>query len=211
MTQTNPTQAAWEDRCRDCDDTGTTIQTERRCACQPPLTQTNPEQWAVELGQQIFQTVHDNVPNRAVLSNAIALYIQAAFAEREARYIAMEKRARDLSVMIVNHLGGGSEWFSQVGDEYYADPNAIGPELQRRKTDTQITKTALVRANKASAEQVEREAQMAAVLGIFGKVLPSAAGLNDAPDSKIIACYMSMGELRAIKATLAALKDRTDG
>lgn len=28
----------WENRCRDCDDTGITIQTERRCACQP-----NPE------------------------------------------------------------------------------------------------------------------------------------------------------------------------
>lgn len=26
---------AWEDRCRDCDDTGITIQTERRCSCQP--------------------------------------------------------------------------------------------------------------------------------------------------------------------------------
>ncbi|SMD03728.1 hypothetical protein SAMN06272759_1252 [Novosphingobium sp. B1] len=27
--------AEWEDRCRDCDDTGITIQTERLCACQP--------------------------------------------------------------------------------------------------------------------------------------------------------------------------------
>lgn len=26
----------WGDRCRECDDTGITIQTERRCACQPP-------------------------------------------------------------------------------------------------------------------------------------------------------------------------------
>ena len=34
---TEPTEDAWEDRCTDCDDTGITIQTERRCACQPPL------------------------------------------------------------------------------------------------------------------------------------------------------------------------------
>ena len=32
-----PTGDAWEDRCTGCDDTGITIQTERRCACQPPL------------------------------------------------------------------------------------------------------------------------------------------------------------------------------
>lgn len=54
----------------------------------------------------------------------------------------------------------------------------------------------------------EREARLVGALGIVGKVLPSAAGLDDAPDSKIIACYINMGELRAIKATLAALKDR---
>lgn len=34
-----PESGAWEDRCRDCDDTGVTIQTERRCACQPPEPQ----------------------------------------------------------------------------------------------------------------------------------------------------------------------------
>lgn len=55
----------------------------------------------------------------------------------------------------------------------------------------------------------EREARLVGALGIVGKVLPSAAGLDDAPDSKIIACYMSMGEMRAIKEALAALKDRT--
>lgn len=57
----------------------------------------------------------------------------------------------------------------------------------------------------------EREARLVVALELVGKVLPSAAGLDDAPDSKVIACYMNMGELRAIKATLAALKDRTHG
>ena len=57
----------------------------------------------------------------------------------------------------------------------------------------------------------EREARLVGALELVGKILPSAAGLDDAPDSKIVACYMNMGELRAIKATLAALKDRTDG
>ena len=57
----------------------------------------------------------------------------------------------------------------------------------------------------------EREARLVAALELVGKILPSAAGLDDAPDSKVIACYMNMGELRAIKSTLAALKDRTHG
>ena len=57
----------------------------------------------------------------------------------------------------------------------------------------------------------EREARLVGALELVGKILPSAAGLDDAPDSKIIACYMNMGELRAIKATLASLKDRTNG
>lgn len=55
----------------------------------------------------------------------------------------------------------------------------------------------------------EREARLVEALELVGKILPSAAGLDDAPDSKVIACYMNMGELRAIKSTLAALKDRT--
>lgn len=108
--------------------------------------QTNPEQWAIDLYVQTQLLTG---------LEAIAL-IQAAFAEREAQHIAMEKRARDLSVVIVNHLGGGSEWFSQVGDEYYADPKAIGPELQRRKTDAQTTKSALVRANATLAALKDR-------------------------------------------------------
>lgn len=43
-----PSQTAWEDRCTDCDDTGVTIQTERRCACQPPVQAEQPSQWAVD-------------------------------------------------------------------------------------------------------------------------------------------------------------------
>ena len=66
-------------------------------------------------------------------------------------------------------------------------------------------------ALKIQAAFAEREARLVEALGIVGKVLPSAAGLDDAPNSKIIACYMSMGEMRAIKEALAALKDRTNG
>jgi hypothetical protein len=69
-----------------------------------------------------------------------------AVSERER---LLEKRLRDLSIMLTDHLGGGSEWFSQIGDEYYADPRSIGPELRRRKRDAQITKRALFRANPA--------------------------------------------------------------
>ena len=53
----------------------------------------------------------------------------------------------------------------------------------------------------------EREARLVGALELVGKILPSAAGLDDAPDSKVIACYMNMGEMRAIKAALAAIKE----
>lgn len=62
----------------------------------------------------------------------------------------IERRLRDLTKMLTDHLGGGSEWFSRIGDEFYADPKVIGPELQRRKTDAQITKRLLVKANQAA-------------------------------------------------------------
>jgi hypothetical protein len=64
----------------------------------------------------------------------------------------------------------------------------------------------LLRGYRVQAAFAEREARLVGALGIVGKVLPSAAGLDDAPDSKIIACYMSMGEMRAIKEALAAPK-----
>lgn len=54
---------------------------------------------------------------------------------------------REVSKVIVDHLGGGSEWFARIGDDFYVDPKAIGPELHRRKTDAQIAKKALFRAN----------------------------------------------------------------
>ena len=54
---------------------------------------------------------------------------------------------RELSRVLANHLGGGSEWFKRIGDNFYIDPKAVAAELQRRKTDAQITKRALVRAN----------------------------------------------------------------
>lgn len=65
----------------------------------------------------------------------------------------IEKRLRELSVVICAHLGGGSEWFSRIGEDFYVDPKIIGAELQRRKTDAQITKRALIRANSAKATE----------------------------------------------------------
>jgi hypothetical protein len=62
---------------------------------------------------------------------------------------------RELSVVLADHLGGGSEWFKQIGDDYFVSAKAIKPELQRRKTDAQITKRALVRANNAVREAME--------------------------------------------------------
>ncbi len=67
---------------------------------------------------------------------------------REIKACPHEKRLRELTVILVDHLGGGSEWFSRIGDEFYADPETVRAALQRRKTDAQIAKRALVEANR---------------------------------------------------------------
>jgi len=59
---------------------------------------------------------------------------------------------RDLSKVLCDHLGGGSEWFAPIGDEYFVSAKEIEGELRRRKTDAQITKRALVKANIAVRE-----------------------------------------------------------
>lgn len=58
----------------------------------------------------------------------------------------IEARCRELSKVLCDILGGGSEWFSRVGDQFYVDPKLARAELQRRKTDAAITKRALFRA-----------------------------------------------------------------
>ena len=175
--------------------------------------QTNPEQWAVELWRKACHDYGGMSIEGAWGERNAALTIQAAFAEREARNIAMEKRARDLSVMLVNHLGGGSEWFSQVGDEYYADPKAIGPELQRRKTDAQITKSALVRANRANAEQAEREARLVGAITSTNAMActPDSDGSHKItlhyPDTNTaIAAFVQLSDVAD-----GGMKDRTNG
>ena len=52
------------------------------------MTQTNPEQWAVELATSLPAWFAD--------FDGIALAIQAAFAEREARLVALLKRAQEI-------------------------------------------------------------------------------------------------------------------
>ncbi|MEW6627610.1 MAG: hypothetical protein AB1431_12575 [Pseudomonadota bacterium] len=63
----------------------------------------------------------------------------------------VETRCRKLSKVLGDILGGGSEWFSRIGDEFYVDPDLARAELQRRKTDALVTKQALCRANAAIA------------------------------------------------------------
>ncbi|WP_257541211.1 hypothetical protein [Sphingobium sp. CFD-1] len=62
-----------------------------------------------------------------------------------------EKRCRELSKVLADILGGGSEWFSRVGDQFYVDPKLARDELQRRKTDAIITKKRLVACNRSRA------------------------------------------------------------
>ena len=55
------TDEEWEDRCTCCDNTGITIQTERRCACQPPLTPTpSPVDWNV-VGPKLVEALREIV------------------------------------------------------------------------------------------------------------------------------------------------------
>lgn len=71
----------------------------------------------------------------------------------------LAKYARDVSIMLSSILGGGSEWFKQIGDEYYVCPKLAGSELQRRKTDARITKSALFRERKShEADRAFKEA-----------------------------------------------------
>lgn len=58
------------------------------------MTQTNPEQWAVELWEAASDEASDSsVKWRRHASEAAALTIQAAFAEREARLVELLDRA----------------------------------------------------------------------------------------------------------------------
>lgn len=66
----------------------------------------------------------------------------------------MEKYAREMSVMLVRLLGGGSEWFKLIGDEYYVCPKLAGEELQRRKIEAIVTKKALFRVKGADIKKL---------------------------------------------------------
>lgn len=79
--------------------------------------------------------------------NYAAAIIAAKLAELRARIEGLEGEMRALSKVLADHLGGGSEWFKQIGDDYFVSAKAIEGELRRRKTDAQITKRALFRAN----------------------------------------------------------------
>lgn len=48
---------------------------------------------------------------------------------------------------------------------------------------------------------------MAAVLSYLERLLPSAAGLQDAPDLKVIAFYLNLGELRGLRTLIALAAD----
>lgn len=67
---------------------------------------------------------------------------------------ALDNHLRALSKMLTGHLGGGSEWFTRIGENFYADPVAIGAELQRRKTDAQETKVALYRGRSSRGMRI---------------------------------------------------------
>ena len=46
---------------------------------------------------------------------------------------------------------------------------------------------------------------------LLDRMLPSGAGLDDAPDSKIVAMYLSLGELRGLRGLIAALRQAGEG
>ena len=91
MSDEQPEQAAWEDRCRDCDNAGVTIQTERRCACQPPFQVEQPKQWARELFRKaVYEYGGESMPGEG--EDLATALIQRAFAEREADLVGALRR-----------------------------------------------------------------------------------------------------------------------
>ena len=156
------------------------------------MTQTNPTQAAIDL------CIALGIPDHH------APTIQAAFAEREARNLSDTQRLlwRDELGDICPSL----DVCFDGSDRVRCGPCAI-EAAKAKGVDPDYTLPNLPEVSRLKREN----ARLVGALGIVGKVLPSAAGLDDAPDSKIIACYMSMGEMRAIKEALAALKDRTNG
>ena len=90
-----------------------------------------------------------------------------------------------------------------------------GPDVLEMQAATAITtlQSELLEQARIIGKSAEREERLAArvrelekLAGLVAKILPSAAGLDDAPPSKIIACYLSMGELRAIRHAIADME-----
>lgn len=81
---------------------------------------------------------------------AIAAWNTRALSVQDRNDGEIEARLRKLSVILVDHFGGGSEWFSRIGDDFYVDPEAARVELQRRKTEARVTKRALVEAKRTA-------------------------------------------------------------
>jgi len=78
-----------------------------------------------------------------------------------AELVAAELRA--LSKVLVDHLGGGSEWFKPIGDEFYVSAAAIAPELRRRKEEAQALRRAKAKQERLptvkAAESQEQRAR----------------------------------------------------
>jgi hypothetical protein len=103
-------------------------------------------EWADNIGR--LGGVYLDSGQREGLSIAFAAHRIASTAE-------LKKYAREASVMLVSLLGGGSEWFKRIGDEYYVCPKLAGDELQRRKIDAINTKKDLVHEKASNAEMAE--------------------------------------------------------
>jgi hypothetical protein len=89
-----------------------------------------------------------------------------------------EQYARDMSKALGPLLrGGGSEWFTKIGDESYICPKLAGAELQRAKTEAIVTKKALF---KLKSETVPKHVadKLAEAASRIAKVVEMAGASN---------------------------------
>ena len=101
------------------------------------MTQTNPEQWAVELWEAASDEASDSsVKWRRHASEAAALTIQAAFAEREARLV---EAAKAILHAVCHETGFAAAVRADSGLAYPWEPLDIA-EAQLRQALAPFTK-----------------------------------------------------------------------
>lgn len=66
---------------------------------------------------------------------------------------------------------------------------------------------AILALSEQNAALERRVGELETQVQAFGRILPSMAGADQQPDSKVVAVYANLGELRAIRQALAFVEE----